>query len=55
MRGEVRWPSTFILTNLTLEAQSSHHVRTSIDQCGEQSNNRDSESSGYISNIRKCM
>ena len=30
MRGEVRWPSTFILTKLTMQAQSSHHVRTSI-------------------------
>ena len=43
---EVCGPSTFALTKLTMQAQSSHHIRTSIDQHGEQSNNRDAGSTG---------
>ena len=46
MCGKVCCPSTFALTKLTMQTQSSHHVRTSIDQHGEQSINRDAESTG---------
>ena len=46
MCWKVCYPSTFALTKLTIQAQNSHHVRTSVDQHGEQSNNRDAESTG---------
>ena len=47
--------STFTLTKPTMQTQISHHVRTSVDQCGKQLVNTDVKTLGKISNVRKSL
>lgn len=42
-------------TGLSVQAQTSHPIRTSIDQRGEQSINRDAKTSGMVSDSHICF